>query len=1056
MNELGCFFGFIIAVGAAIWAFVAILRRLPGPELRRRLDALELEVAQLRGDVATLRTSGAAPSESAAGPPVAPTEVDDEPAVAAGLDAGSPPDVVDVADDAPIGTSPLPSSPDRPAVSADAPEDSDLPPQPPFTPPVLDEGPQGPDAPSKPPRAAINWEQWLGVRGAAVLGAIALAIAGILLVRVGIQAGLVTPGVRVILTMLGGIVALVASELMRRRDVEATANALAGAGVVLLYGATWAARNLYELIGAPTAFALMALVTVAGGALSMRYRSMVIALLGLLGGFATPLLVSANSDQPLGLFGYLLLLNAGVAFVGRKRDWPLLSVLGLGATAFYQLLWIVGQMEERIAVGLIILGVFALFYMALGALQRRTTEPQGSLGVLTEIGGIASPFVFAFYFAAHADFENWFPTLAGLLLLLCASAIYLSRVHKTGALAVGAAAASFAVIVVWWLRVDFDASRWPGVLALVVFATLFHVFFELNKSRERNHIELRPAMFMAIASSGWLTLWSIAQGVSQSGAPSSWWLLLAGLVLVVGLLLRQASLIQERRGTDAEPDMPAWMLNLLELWTALVCGFFFVGGLWGTNGTATGHPSAYVIGALALASGVVHLTWSRSTLEHRPYRPLATIAYVFVVLMGMVVGPSVIDLTPWHALTYTLALALVGVLAATAGTTGIGYTTVLVATALSHLLWTDAANASPIPALLIGLVGVALFLYWPLAAPRFSSATAFRAAALAGPLWFLFLWDQWREGFGDRAIGLLPILLGAMTLAAVRWIMSQPSDDPKRRLTQLVWFSAVALGFIALAIPMQLDHEWVTVGWAVLGLFVTLLWQRLDHAGLKYFGLLLHAVVFVRLILNPAVFLYHPVGAPFGLPVLNWLLYTYLVPAATLLLSARALFPKEMERAKPWESWYRSLERPVLATAYGLMAVVLGFWWINLTIFDAFSAQTTLEIAFDRQPARDLTLSLSWAIYALVLLGVGVARKSSGLRWTSLVVLIVTIAKVFLYDLGELSDLYRVFSLLGLSVSLILVSLLYQRFVFRNPDRGDQAEPEPPSSAPDSEQEASR
>jgi uncharacterized membrane protein len=46
----------------------------------------------------------------------------------------------------------------------------------------------------------------------------------------------------------------------------------------------------------------------------------------------------------------------------------------------------------------------------------------------------------------------------------------------------------------------------------------------------------------------------------------------------------------------------------------------------------------------------------------------------------------------------------------------------------------------------------------------------------------------------------------------------------------------------------------------------------------------------------------------------------------------------------------------------------------------------------------------------------------------------VTIAKVFLHDVGELGDLYRVASLLGLAVSLILVSLAYQRFVLRARD----------------------
>ena len=53
------------------------------------------------------------------------------------------------------------------------------------------------------------------------------------------------------------------------------------------------------------------------------------------------------------------------------------------------------------------------------------------------------------------------------------------------------------------------------------------------------------------------------------------------------------------------------------------------------------------------------------------------------------------------------------------------------------------------------------------------------------------------------------------------------------------------------------------------------------------------------------------------------------------------------------------------------------------------------------------------------------------MRWLSLGLLVVTLGKVFLHDLGELEDLYRVASLVGLAVSLIIVSLVYQRFVFR-------------------------
>jgi uncharacterized membrane protein len=53
------------------------------------------------------------------------------------------------------------------------------------------------------------------------------------------------------------------------------------------------------------------------------------------------------------------------------------------------------------------------------------------------------------------------------------------------------------------------------------------------------------------------------------------------------------------------------------------------------------------------------------------------------------------------------------------------------------------------------------------------------------------------------------------------------------------------------------------------------------------------------------------------------------------------------------------------------------------------------------------------------------------LRYASLAVMLLVIAKVFLYDMANLSDLWRVFSFLGLGVSLLALAWVYQRFVFR-------------------------
>ncbi len=159
----------------------------------------------------------------------------------------------------------------------------------------------------------------------------------------------------------------------------------------------------------------------------------------------------------------------------------------------------------------------------------------------------------------------------------------------------------------------------------------------------------------------------------------------------------------------------------------------------------------------------------------------------------------------------------------------------------------------------------------------------------------------------------------------------------------------------------------------------------------------------------------------------NWITYGHLVPAAALIAAAVLLRPRAAAAEQPHDR-VRSLESPVM----GLAAIVTVFLWINLTILNLFSAPgDRLSFGFERMQDRDLTTSLAWAIYALVLLGLGMRLHRGGLRWTSLVLLLATIAKLFLYDLSELEGLYRVGSFAGLAVSLLCVSLLYQRFVFR-------------------------
>ncbi len=929
------------------------------------------------------------------------------------------------------------------------------PPEPPFEPIEPAEPPEPPEPAPPPRRPPIEWERWLGVRGAAVLAGVLFALAGLYFVRFAVEAGWLAPPVRVALAILAGLGALVASEWLRPRGYEPTANGLAGGAVVVLYGAVWAARALYALIPGSLAFVLMVLVTATAGLLAWRHRTLVVALLGLAGGFATPLLVSTGADRPIGLFGYLLLLNCGLLVLARRRRWPLLAPLGLLATLGYEVLWIALRMRpEELPLALGILLVFAALFAAASALAARGTEDGAAeagalvwIRIWTRSGAVLFPFAFALYLAVRADLGMHLWSVAALMLVLSVGAQVLDRSRGSNAgaglplaLGTGAAAASVAVVAVWVLRTRADRElAWEAVAIALVLSVAFHAFAELDLRRGLTDRPLGPLL----TAGGFLVLLVVRPLVGGGIATLTPWMV--GWLALGALLVRQG----HAPGVARRPVLAAVLVGL----------GFGLSHLAHAGAPYLPPPALYfgilVAAGVALQLQALYLEQRRDR-EGAPTRewpagaaaprwPEPAAAALPLAALATLAIEARLDtlLAPWFFLGLTLVLALLAVLAATRAASGGLYAVAATLTAVAHWSWSDSsATAFGMPATdvaraanvgLVGLgAGVVLFTAWPfLTRRRLAGApAAWIAAALAGPVWFPALRHLWLRRFGPEAIGLLPVLLGALALAACwRVVAGWGPDDPRRR-RWLAWFGAVALGFAALAIPLQLEREWITLGWALEGVAVVALWRRLDHPGLKALALALLAAVTARLVANPAVSGYHAHSA---WPVLNWLLYTYLVPAACLVGASALLAPGEVARARPFEARIYSRGRPWGAVLCAAAAIAVIFVWIDLTVFDLFAPGRYPALAASGRMARDLTLSLAWALYALVLLGLGIGRRSRGLRAVGLGLLAIAVVKLFLFDLAGLEDLYRVASLVGLALSLVLVSLAYQRFVFRKP-----------------------
>ena len=151
-------------------------------------------------------------------------------------------------------------------------------------------------------------------------------------------------------------------------------------------------------------------------------------------------------------------------------------------------------------------------------------------------------------------------------------------------------------------------------------------------------------------------------------------------------------------------------------------------------------------------------------------------------------------------------------------------------------------------------------------------------------------------------------------------------------------------------------------------------------------------------------------------PVLNALFLAYAAPAI-ILFGIAAIS--------------RSQEPKLVAEHARILGLVLIFAYVSLELRRAF--QGPVLSLTSQSDAEFYAYSLAWLIYAAALLALGIAWKSSFLRHASLVVLLVTVVKVFGFDMNELKGLYRVASFLGLGLSLVGIGYIYQKYVFKQP-----------------------
>ena len=601
------------------------------------------------------------------------------------------------------------------------------------------------------------------------------------------------------------------------------AQVLQGGAVAVLYLTLFVAFRFYGVLGTGPVFAMMVLVAALAAALAVLQDAKALAVIGALGGFATPLLVSSGSGNQVALFAFYLVLDLGIAAVAWHKTWRSLNLIGFVFTFGVGTAWALMRYgEEHYPSSQAFLIAFFLLFNAILLLPARRLAADD---------------------AGHPQrADRWVngSLLFGLPTITFALQHGLVRDTQYGTALAALALAGFYVLVASFMRsrqrlaVTFDAS----LAIAIVFLTLV-IPFALDARSTAGAWALEgaglvwlgfrqgrglPRVFgyALLVLAGGAMLWAH----DHHGTPTA----VFNAYLFNGLMAAAASFAAAyfvwRSKLTADAAAPAGPARAEALAEPLLIGW---GTLWAVVAAAVqidafvAHPfslAAWLVSLSAIAlvcTGLsARLAWPKVAFPALAHAPVLA----FGVLASALELNSPVAGGGWWAWPVALATHLVVLWRAAANWPAFAQRAmhalgVLVLAALGALqgraltaAWGDARSAWAwlgwlvVPALLLLLLPrPALARRWPVsAAPSAYQGAAAAALALGLLLWTLLA--NVASNGSARPLSYLPLLnpldvgIGVALLATWLWLRSDAAQDAVRHRPQATQAVLAVAGFV--------------------------------------------------------------------------------------------------------------------------------------------------------------------------------------------------------------------------------------------------------------------
>ena len=1040
----------LIIFGLLITAFVQVL------QYRRKVADLELLTARLRKDVDSVQARlhalegqaeapVAAPAVKSAAPVPVPVSVPAPAPVLVPVSKAARIEPVELAKVAPAA--PLPSKPAPPIASIPA-----------HPTPAAPAAPNTPSWIAQPDGLVAKAKNWLFTGNLVAKLGLLILFLGVSFLLKYVSAQVTVP----IELRLAGIaladIALLAWAWRIRLQRPGISLPLQGTALAILMLVTFGAFRLYELIPAGLAFAVLFVLTAFTCLLAVLQNAVWLAVFGIVGGFAVPLLVSTGSGNHIGLFSYYALLNAGVFAIALKRAWRVLNVLSFGFTFVVATTWgLLRYTPEHYLSTQLFLILFVLFYIGIAIAYCARQAPRlkhyvdGTLVFGTPLAAMGLQYGLVRHFEFGLAFSA---LLAGLTYTGLAVALWRRngfRLLAEAFLALG--------IVFGTLAIPFALDgRWTSAAWALEGAGIVWVGLRQRQT-------LAWAFGLLVQAAAWIAFLVAMQGLDTAAA------LQANIWLGCALLAAAALVMAYNFRRHASHLYPEFMSSLSVLFLAAAT-VWLLGGLWSEillRTDAATQLNLLTVSALGVAALLAAL--ARREQWHAPRALLLAVQ----VLAGMVM----LSRASWdwdqHPANLFHGSFLSALLLGAA------------AFASARFLALRARGGDELLALVARPLLVWSGLLW------------FAAILVPFTSWLLRLTDgdlELQAHAGEHWLALYLIAVSVTTPAFA--ILARRLDWP-----QLRWFSVAAwLGLLVWSANLLLAlylHDYLPTGlsWLALagalaaGEYLLLAWPQagwqLDVRALRFLHTLRTAAPWLML---------WPVGA---MHVNAWLAghegsvssaWARYLPAWSMMLALAWLIRRCRTGAwpvAPIAAWYQRTLIPLgalwsllliaawnivddgamaplpyvpllnpldLSTGFAILLAIASYrlfpagqiplpalWqarlpavaaccvygWFNLMLLRTVSHYLGVPYTFDAMLASQFVqamLSLVWSVTALLLMR-HAARQQRRQQWSMGAVLLgLVVLKLFLIDLSNVGGIERIISFVGVGLLMVLIGYL--------------------------------